>query len=97
MKRIFGLLFFLVVLVIGLFFGVLNAEPVPVNYYFGSRLLPLSLVLVITLLIGALCGAIASLGPALRMRREISRLRKEIKVSERELANLRSLPLKDKQ
>lgn len=95
MKRILGLVFFLLVLVFGLFFGLLNAEPVPINYYFGSRELPLSLILVITLLAGAVCGALAGLGLVFRMRREIARLRRELRASEKELANLRALPLKD--
>lgn len=95
MKRIIGLVFFLIVLVFGLFFGLLNADPVPVDYYLGTREVPLSLVVVITLLFGALLGALAGLGLVLKMKRETSRLRKEIKVTEKELNNLRSIPLKD--
>ncbi len=95
MKRIVGFLFVLLVLVFGLFFGLLNADPVQVNYYFGSRELPLSFVLVMMLVIGALAGALAGLGVVLRSKREVRRLRKEIRVAEKELSNLRSLPLKE--
>lgn len=95
MKRIFGLVFVLIVLVFGLYFGLLNADSVPVNYYFGTRELPLSLVLMITLLIGAVLGALASLGLVVRMKREAARLRREARAAEKELNNLRSLPLKD--
>lgn len=95
MKRIIGFIFFLLVLVFGLFFGLLNAEPVEVNYYFGTREMPLSLILVMMLVAGALLGALAGLGLVLREKREIHRLRREIRVTEKELTNLRSLPLKE--
>lgn len=95
MKRIFSLVFFLIVLICGLFFGLLNAESVRIDYYFGARELPLSLILVITLLVGAVCGVLAAFGLIFRKSREIARLRKEIKITGKELSNLRSLPYQD--
>jgi lipopolysaccharide assembly protein A len=94
-KRILAFLFILLVLVFGLFFGLLNAEPVHVDYYFGSRDLPLSLVLVLMLVIGALAGAFAGLSIVLRTKREVYRLRREVRLAEKELTNLRSLPIKE--
>lgn len=95
MKRFLGLFLLLLVLVFGLFFGLLNADPVMVNYYFGSRSVPLSFALVVMLVVGALCGALAGLGHVFRLRREIHRLRREHRIAEQELANLRALPIKD--
>jgi putative membrane protein len=95
MKRIFSLVFFLLVLISGLFLGLLNAQTVRVDYYFGARELPLSLVLVAALLVGAVCGVLAALGLIFRKSREIARLRKEIKITGKELSNLRSLPTQD--
>lgn len=95
MKRVIGLLFILLVLVFGLYFGLLNAESVTVNYYFGSSELPLSFILAVMLVFGAVLGAFAGLGHSFRLRREIHRLRKENRIAEQELANLRSLPIKD--
>ena len=95
MKRIFSLVFLLIVLLCGLFFGLLNAAPVRIDYYFGARELPLSLILVITLLAGAVCGVLAALGLIFGKNREISRLRKELKITGKELDNLRSLPYQD--
>jgi putative membrane protein len=95
MKRIISLVFLLIVLVCGLFFGLLNAAPVRIDYYFGARELPLSLILVITLLAGAVCGVLASLSLIIRKNREISRLRKELKITGKELSNLRALPYQD--
>lgn len=95
MKRIFSLLFFLLVLIGGLFFGLLNAAAVRIDYYFGARELPLSLILVITLLAGAICGVLAAGSLIFRKNREIARLRKELKLTGKELSNLRSLPQQD--
>lgn len=96
MARIINLITFLVVLTVGLAFAVLNAEPVEIDYYFGSWRLSLSLVIVFSLLIGVLAGVIASLGFVFRLKREISALRKSGKLADEELANLRALPVRDK-
>ncbi|MDX1250947.1 MAG: LapA family protein [Gammaproteobacteria bacterium] len=95
MARIINLIIFLVVLTIGLAFAALNAEPVEIDYYFGSWRLSLSLVIVFSLLVGVLAGIIASLGFVFRLKREISALRKSGKLAEEELANLRALPVRD--
>ena len=95
MKRTLRLIFFLIVLALGLFFGLLNAEPVSVDYYFGSRQLPLSLILVLVLMFGALCGLLAGIGPFFRLKREIRRLRKEVRSAEKELVRVRPVALKD--
>ena len=83
MTRVIGLIFILVLLVFGLSFAVLNAEPAQINYYFGIRQMPLSLVLVIAFVIGALFGAVINVGMILRLKRQIFRLRKEVRVSEK--------------
>ena len=79
----------------GLSFAVLNASPVHLNYYFGSRDVPLSVALVLTLLLGAVLGVVSSFGVVLKLRREIARLRKAVKLAEKEILNLRSIPIKD--
>lgn len=95
MKRILGLIGTLLILVFGLFFGLLNADPVTVNYYFSSRSLPLSLVMVFTLLFGAVCGVLAALGQIFRLRRDLHRLRREQRHAEEELSKLRPLSIVD--
>lgn len=95
MVRVFSLIFFLLILVIGLTFAVLNAEPVKLDYYFGSQYVPLSLTLVLALILGAIFGALASAGLVLRVKRENARLQKAIKVAEKEVVNLRTMPIKE--
>ncbi len=96
MKRIVFLVVFLLVLVVGLSFALLNAEMVRLSYYFGTITAPLSIVVAVSIAVGALLGVLASMGMALGLKREIIRLRHNMKIAEKELENLRSLPLKDK-
>lgn len=95
MIRFINLFFFLIVIVAGLSFAVINAEQVQLNYYFGSRSAPLSLTLVVTLALGAVLGVLASLGVIVRLRRQVARLRKQVGLREKELSNLRAIPIKD--
>ncbi len=96
MKRIIFLVVFLLVLVVGLSFALMNAETVMLSYYFGTISAPLSIVVVVSLAAGALLGVLACMGMALGLKQEIARLRRSVKVAEKEVENLRSLPLKDK-
>lgn len=96
MTRVISLIFILVVLLFGLSFAALNAGPVQIHYFFGTRQAPLSLILVMAFAFGALFGAMCNLGVILRLKRQISRLHKEITFTEKEVKNLRALPIKDR-
>jgi len=95
MARIIGFIVLLVIIILGLFFGNINAETVILNYYWGSFQLPFSLALVLSLLAGAILGMLASLAVIIRLRHQLAKLRKQARHAEQELANLRALPLKD--
>lgn len=95
MRRLLAITIILIVIFMGLAFAVLNAAAVEVKYYLGTFSLPLALLLVITLLIGALLGGLASVSFLLRQRRENHRLHKKLTLVETELKNLREIPLKD--
>lgn len=94
--RILALLLLLLVIGIGLTFSVMNAAPVTLNYYFGASEIPLALLLVITLTLGALLGLVASLGMILRLKRTASSLRRENRLAEKEIMNLRNIPIRDR-
>ncbi|VAX12296.1 hypothetical protein MNBD_GAMMA24-474 [hydrothermal vent metagenome] len=96
MLRIFYLLLFLLLIVIGIAFAVLNAEAVEFNYYFASRQIPLSLILVLAMFSGAVLGVLASTGVIVSLKREVAKLRKSSKLAEKEITNLRAIPIKDK-
>jgi len=99
MKR---LLFYVCLFALGLLalsFALMNVNEVKLSYYLGSIEAPLSLIVVLSLAIGASLGVSALLGLVLRLKRENftlkNKLDKTIKQSEKELHSLRSLPLKD--
>ncbi|HKJ09523.1 MAG TPA: LapA family protein [Gammaproteobacteria bacterium] len=95
MARILLAILFLVLLILGLSFAVLNSASVPLNYYLGKVDLPLALVVVGSLALGAILGVLVSLGIVLRLKGQVRRLRRQVQTAEKEVANLRAIPLKD--
>ena len=60
-------------------FALVNTDPVTVRYYLGYRWqAPLVLVLLVAACIGALVGLLAGLFQALRLRREVAALKREL-------------------
>lgn len=95
MRRLLSLVVVLLVMVTGFAFHLRNGEFFEVDYYLGQVGLPFSVWLLIALSTGAICGILAALPLLLRARREISGLRRRLRISEQELANLRISPVKD--
>lgn len=95
MRRLLGFAALLVIALFGLSFALLNATRVDVDYYFGVVAAPLSLALLIALILGAMLGALSALGVLAGKQRELRRLRRRVRDSEKELSELRRLPLKD--
>lgn len=60
-------------------FAVKNTDVVTVHYYLGLQWqAPLIFVMLVVFCVGAVAGVLASLGPVVRLRRELSRLRKPV-------------------
>jgi len=76
MMKIFLFIFTLAILVLGASFTLLNADPVQVNYYFGTADIALSVILVGTLVTGALIGVSATMGKLLSLKLQVSKLRR---------------------
>jgi uncharacterized integral membrane protein len=94
LKLIYALLA-LVLFVAALSFAALNAAPVTIDYYLGQLEVPLALLLVAALAVGALLGSLIGFGRVLRIRRDMAKLRRESRATEEEVRNLRALPLRD--
>lgn len=95
MLRLIYISLALVVIILGVAFSVLNAESIQLNYYLGSVELPLSLILVIAMIIGALLGIFASMSLIIGSRRSANKLKRSVEVAEKEIVNLRNIPIKD--
>jgi putative membrane protein len=95
MTRILKFGFILLVMLIGLAFHLRNNQPVDLNYYLGVVSLPFSLYVIASLCVGALLGGLVVLPRLLWLKQENARLRKRLQVNEKELNNLRVIPVKD--
>ena len=95
LSRIAGLILILAVVLFGLLLHLQNDQEVTLGYYLGTIKLPLSVIIVLSLIAGAILGVLASLPLIFKLRRQRRRLEKQIKNSEKEINNLRVMPLKD--
>lgn len=81
-------------MLVGLTFASLNPEVVHFNYFAGTKDIALSLLLVFSFGGGIILGLLVALLPWLKAKRDYLRLKNRLKVVEKELENLRSLPIK---
>lgn len=95
MSRVISLVLIALCVLLGLAFAVVNAKPVELNYFIATREVPLAMVLVLSIVLGALMGFVFSLGMVIRLKRETYRLRRQLQVAGQEVVNLRTIPIKD--
>ena len=95
MVRLLGLFLLIVLAVFGLSFAALNADPVSLNYYFGYRDIPLSMVVVLSLAAGAAVGVLVSIGMILRLKQQLGGLRRRLYAAEKRADQLHILPAKE--
>lgn len=93
--RIFSYLALLIILILGVSFAILNATPVTINYYIGQQHIPLSLLLVIAFALGCLIGIFVGTFMYCRLKSQNYKLKNRIKMAEKEISNLRTMPLQD--
>lgn len=94
--RIFSYILLLVVVLVGITFAALNHNEVSIHYYVGQRTLPLSILLVISFVLGSLMGLFVGFWLFLKTKIKYYRLQQQLKISEKEIENLRVIPLQDK-
>jgi len=85
MGRLLAFLFLVALVVTGLSFAVLNSQPVSLNYYFGYRDIPLSMIVVLSLATGAVIGVLVSAGLIIRLKAQRGRLRRKLRHAEKNL------------
>jgi lipopolysaccharide assembly protein A len=93
--RIISSIFLLLILLTGIAFACLNAEPVSVNYFVGHVKIALSWVLFGAFSVGCLIGLFVGAIICWRLKREKDRLSHRVRLAEKEVENLRVLPLRD--
>ena len=94
--RIISYFFLLIIVLFCMTFATLNSESVTINYYLGQSTLPFSLLLVIVFALGCLIGMIAGLWLLIKSKMSNYRLKQRLTLAEKEIENLRAIPLQDK-
>lgn len=93
--RIVTYLFLILLVLFALMFAGLNADLVSVNYYLGTKRLPLSLLILVSFILGGLLGLLTAFITYVKLKYVNRRLRHRLNLVEKELINLRALPFKD--
>ena len=84
-----------VVFLAGLAFYLRNAQPVIFDFFLGQLDLPFAVWLLVALITGVLLGWLTMVPIILNLKRQKSRLQRQLKLSETEINKLQALPVKD--
>jgi len=95
MIRIIRFIFVLLIIFSGLALHLRNDQSVAFDYYIGTTQASFSIFLIIALTSGTLLGAISCLPVILRLKRENRVLLSRLRLSEKELDNLRIIPARN--
>ncbi|OUR68138.1 hypothetical protein A9Q80_02900 [Cycloclasticus sp. 46_83_sub15_T18] len=92
--RVLYVTLFVVFLVLGFVLSILNSAPININYYYGWIELPLSFALLIAFISGTLIGLSTKIWSNVLLRQRNSSLSRRARLSEKEVSNLRTSPVK---
>ena len=93
--RILVLFFYICLILLGISFAALNATSVAVNFYFVTLNLPISVLAVVMLGVGISIGFLLFLMKYWRIKILNSKLKNQLKLTEREIKNLRTIPIRN--
>lgn len=96
MKKILYIAATIITLVIGAVFSARNAAEIKLDFIIGVVETNLSLAIIIALILGAILGVLASLLWLISSKRENQKLKKQTATLNKEITNLRTIPLRDK-
>lgn len=94
--RIISYFLMLIILIFGMTFAILNSASVTIDYYLGHSTLPLSLLLVIVFALGCFIGMFVGVWLLIKAKIVNYRLTQRLGLAEKEIDNLRAIPLQDK-
>lgn len=95
MNTLFKIFLLLATVLLGIIFTVQNPGKVTINYYFSSIEAPLSLVISVSLLLGAVLGWVIAWTRGFGKQRRYRQMQKKLIAAEAEISNLRKLPIRD--
>jgi lipopolysaccharide assembly protein A len=94
--RIISYIVLILIILLGVSFAILNSETVNINYYVGQKVMPLSVLLAAVFSGGCLLGIGVGVWLYLKAKVKNYRLRQRLKMADKEIENLRAIPLQDK-
>ena len=86
---------YLLLILAGVSFAALNAASVQVNLYVTKVVLPISVLMTVMLGIGLCFGFFLFFCRYWRLKAEHRRISNQLRLTEKEIKNLRSIPLQD--
>ena len=92
--RILIIVFYLVLITLGVVLSVLNSKMVELNLYYVFKC-STSVLILLSLIVGIIVGLFSSLWRYLRLKMAFAKLKSQLALSEREVKNLRSIPIQD--
>ncbi len=81
--------------IVGSIFIILNAGSVKIDFYLMKLTVPISLVMLVMFGFGLLVGVLLFVVRYLRLQFELMKIRNQLQMSEIEIKNLRTIPLKN--
>ena len=93
--RTFLIFFYMTLMMISLAFAALNSKTVVVNLYWQTYNLPLAFIMIVCIGVGLLFGILVLLGRYWHLRCLYSRCKNQVSILEKEIKNLRSIPIQD--
>ena len=96
MKKLIYLCLFLLLLLLAFTINLKNPQTVSVNYYFDLHWeAPLVLVLTATFILGLILGWLFMTLSVFKNKRQVGKTKRQLAKVEKEVENLRSMPIKD--
>ena len=93
--RILMIIFYLLLIIAGISFAALNASSVHVNFYFTMLEMPISVLMTFMMGIGMLLGFGLFVCRYWRLKGQFRKINNQLRLTEKEIKNLRAIPLKD--
>lgn len=93
--RYFYLFLSLIIILFGITFSILNAQSVFINLYVVEWSLPLSLLVILSIILGSLLGMVIMLTRYFRLSCLLRKCQQQMRIQEKEIQNLRIMPIKN--
>ncbi len=95
MRRLINIVLLSTIVILGAVFAVRNATAVKLDFYFTTIESYLSLIVIVSTILGVIIGVLASLSWIVRIKTELAKLKRDARHTEQELNNLRTIPIRD--